>query len=85
MSEQNLLTSLSPNRKIRCTGEIMIITSFNCANLTAYVYRDNNKYLLALLSKTPSCKLKNTHKFCAVNHFLQSTLGQQTLYSPART
>jgi hypothetical protein len=49
------LTSLPANRKTRRAGKIPIITSFECANLTVYIYRDGSKCLSDLLSKTPSC------------------------------
>jgi hypothetical protein len=68
-----LVTSLPVNRKTRRAGKIPIITSFKCANLTVYVYQENNKCLLDLISKSPLCDFKNTYEFYAVDHFLQGT------------
>jgi hypothetical protein len=42
-------------QETRRAGKITTIMSFRCANLTVYIYRDNNKCLFDLLSKILLC------------------------------
>jgi hypothetical protein len=53
--EIRVVTSPPANRKTHRAGKILLIVSIKCANLTVYINRDNNKFMLDLLFKIPLC------------------------------